>query len=433
MRCKKLKNCCKLAGILTALMISGCSAGASDISTTEETEVSEETEVKGEAETTGRIKETERLGENETREKTKAPLRQETVDSGSYDGSVTYSSFYGIWYGATKSESEAKNMALGMTDKGFDGRVFVTTDWSNLNSEKWYTITAGVYPSKEAAEAALPNVQAIYSSAYVKYSGDYIGSGNYSNSSNSGNPANISDFIGTFYSNEKPQPNYESKITISKISGGKIYGVYSERGGDHIYDADFSKGVPLNGYEFVVTVREDGDGVDYFDEKFHLTYVNGVPTISIGGLAASYNHYHLKSESSQTENSNLNYDRFVGKYSSLKDYKNEFYNVPNGYVPYLTIDSIKDGKIYGFYYYKYGEEGEGAILEENFKNGVIMNGSDFSVEGSAEYWGWDENNRQSPHKNETYAKSYHLSESNGTVMITDNHGVEYYQINGDPE
>lgn len=62
-----------------------------------------------------------------------------------------------------------------MRDNGYDAQVFVTTDWSNLNSEKFYVVTAGVYLSESDANAALPSVQGFYPDAYVKYSGDYQG------------------------------------------------------------------------------------------------------------------------------------------------------------------------------------------------------------------------------------------------------------------
>lgn len=58
---------------------------------------------------------------------------------------------------------------------GFDAQVFVTTDWSNLNTEKWYVITAGIYGTKEAASAVLQDVQRVCSDAYIKYSGNWQG------------------------------------------------------------------------------------------------------------------------------------------------------------------------------------------------------------------------------------------------------------------
>lgn len=83
--------------------------------------------------------------------------------------------FYGIWCAASKSESSAEKEAQKMRDNGFDASVVVTTDWSNLNKEKWYVVTAGKYDSKSDANAALKSVKKIYKDAYVKYSGEYIG------------------------------------------------------------------------------------------------------------------------------------------------------------------------------------------------------------------------------------------------------------------
>ena len=91
----------------------------------------------------------------------------------SASGAVT-SPFYGIWCYGSKTEADANSFAASVIDKGFDGRVFVTTDWSNLNSEKYYVVTAGIYSTEEDAKAALAGVQSAgYSDAYVKYSGDY--------------------------------------------------------------------------------------------------------------------------------------------------------------------------------------------------------------------------------------------------------------------
>ena len=83
--------------------------------------------------------------------------------------------FYGIWCQASKSLLEAQNYADNISVHGFVGKVFVTTEWSNLNTELWYVVSAGVYYSQGQAEAMLPAVQAFYPDAYVKYSGSFIG------------------------------------------------------------------------------------------------------------------------------------------------------------------------------------------------------------------------------------------------------------------
>lgn len=87
----------------------------------------------------------------------------------------TNAPFYGIWCYGGKSEEEAESYAQTMRNNGYEAKVFVTTDWSNLNPEKFYVVTAGVYMSESDANAALPSVQSFYADAYVKYSGDYQG------------------------------------------------------------------------------------------------------------------------------------------------------------------------------------------------------------------------------------------------------------------
>ena len=84
-----------------------------------------------------------------------------------------YTPFYGIWVSATKSLDDAKRISDDVSSNGFDGYYEDTTDWSNLNSEKWYVITAGKYASENEAQKKLDNVRKYYPDAYVKYSGEY--------------------------------------------------------------------------------------------------------------------------------------------------------------------------------------------------------------------------------------------------------------------
>ena len=86
-----------------------------------------------------------------------------------------YSPFYGIWCMASKNRAEMEKSAAALLRQGFAAKVFVTTDWSNLNSEKWYVVSAGTYRTEQEARAALSSVKAVYGDAYIKYSGAYIG------------------------------------------------------------------------------------------------------------------------------------------------------------------------------------------------------------------------------------------------------------------
>ena len=91
-------------------------------------------------------------------------------------GDVCISPFYGIWCGASKSEADMQAMADTLIQHGFDAHVLVTTDWDNLNPERWYVVTAGLYASEDTANAALSSVRSLYPDAYVKYSGNHKGS-----------------------------------------------------------------------------------------------------------------------------------------------------------------------------------------------------------------------------------------------------------------
>ena len=61
-----------------------------------------------------------------------------------------------------------------MAGSGFMAQVYITTDWSNLNSDTYYVVTAGTYDTEEDANAALDSVRSYCADAYVKYSGDYL-------------------------------------------------------------------------------------------------------------------------------------------------------------------------------------------------------------------------------------------------------------------
>ncbi len=81
--------------------------------------------------------------------------------------------FYGIWCCAVKEEDEAVKVAQDLDEKGFDGSVIISSAWTDLNQDKWYVVTAGIYDSELQAQNDLPNVQnAGYKDAYIKYTGD---------------------------------------------------------------------------------------------------------------------------------------------------------------------------------------------------------------------------------------------------------------------
>lgn len=84
-------------------------------------------------------------------------------------------SFYGIWCYGSKEPEEANSYAETLKASGFDAGVFITTNWSNLNTERFFVVTAGIYATEDEANAALASVQGICPDAYVKYSGDFLG------------------------------------------------------------------------------------------------------------------------------------------------------------------------------------------------------------------------------------------------------------------
>jgi len=83
--------------------------------------------------------------------------------------------FYGIWVASAKSEKQAAKKAMELYKKGLEAQILITSDWSNLNKEKWYVVTSGECTDEATAFINLDKVKKYYPSAYVKYSGEWRG------------------------------------------------------------------------------------------------------------------------------------------------------------------------------------------------------------------------------------------------------------------
>ncbi len=106
------------------------------------------------------------ITESEAKEE-KADVKEGTA------GNLKSDAFYGVWCYGGKSKEDAQAIASNLSDEGFNAEVFVTTDWENLNSEKFYVVTADVCATEEEAEEVLALVKEKgYASAYAKYTGE---------------------------------------------------------------------------------------------------------------------------------------------------------------------------------------------------------------------------------------------------------------------
>lgn len=85
------------------------------------------------------------------------------------------SPFWGAFVMASKDYTTSEKKADDLRNSGFPGAIVVcTTDWTNLNKETWYSVSAGRFSSRTEAEQAVSALknQGI-SDAYVRYSGDH--------------------------------------------------------------------------------------------------------------------------------------------------------------------------------------------------------------------------------------------------------------------
>lgn len=84
--------------------------------------------------------------------------------------------FYGVWCYSSKDMDVAQSKADELSRHGLDGNVYISNEWSNLNKERWYCVSAGKSLTEADAEKVLDAVRnAGYSDAYIRYSGEYIG------------------------------------------------------------------------------------------------------------------------------------------------------------------------------------------------------------------------------------------------------------------
>ena len=149
-----------------------------------ETEQTSEKEQQPKAEQTGEPEQqpkAEQTGEPEQQPKTEKTSESDQTsvleqgndeENGQEDA---HAPFYGIWCGASRDRAGAERIVSQMNEFGLPAEIFVSTDWSNLNTEKWYVISAGVYGTEQAAKDMLDRVKKYKPSAYVKYSGEWIG------------------------------------------------------------------------------------------------------------------------------------------------------------------------------------------------------------------------------------------------------------------
>ena len=81
--------------------------------------------------------------------------------------------FYGVWCGGSKTKNEVQSIASNLAKAGFKPQIFDTSEWENLNSERFYVVTAGVCKTEQEAEKLLDRVKNKgYSDAYIKFSGE---------------------------------------------------------------------------------------------------------------------------------------------------------------------------------------------------------------------------------------------------------------------
>lgn len=96
---------------------------------------------------------------------------------------------FGVFLGAYKSPRECDPLVEKLENAGYIlTPVVYTPDFSELNPEPYYAVTAGLFSKRQDADSALEEVIAAgFKDAYVKYAGEYIGGRYYYTMTDDGN------------------------------------------------------------------------------------------------------------------------------------------------------------------------------------------------------------------------------------------------------
>ena len=105
----------------------------------------------------------------------RARQEAEERERSQHASSSNASSFWGVWVAACKESANAETIASEARNAGFSSAaVYTSTDWENLNPERWYVVSLGQYGSQSDAEAVLSKARKIgYGDAYVKHTGNH--------------------------------------------------------------------------------------------------------------------------------------------------------------------------------------------------------------------------------------------------------------------
>ena len=91
-------------------------------------------------------------------------------------GSIT-DDVFGVVLGAFRNSDNCIGLQTQLEDAGFmDTPIVYTPDFSDLNPEPYYIVTAGLYSTRQEAQSVLEDVKSAgFSDAYIKYAGTYTG------------------------------------------------------------------------------------------------------------------------------------------------------------------------------------------------------------------------------------------------------------------
>ena len=103
----------------------------------------------------------------------KSNKKEQSSSSSATVAPTTNEPFWGVWAASFKDAGNAAEFAAQAVADGWpEAAVYVTSDWSDLNSDTWYAVSLQRCDSQSDAEAAAKRAsKSGYKGAYAKYTG----------------------------------------------------------------------------------------------------------------------------------------------------------------------------------------------------------------------------------------------------------------------
>ncbi len=177
-------------------------------------------------------------------------------------GQMMKEPFYGLWVDAFKNEDDARDLVSKLQALDLPATYVYSCDWANMNKDPYYCVTIGRSETKAEAESYKDAAKSAgYGSAYVKHTGDYIGSSEYSKAEDA--LKEMADYLcGFMWATMMTKSDYNAKeadnITLDLTDEDKMRAAVLSCDSDFEIDSTFVLG--MGGFSEDKNADDDPDG-----------------------------------------------------------------------------------------------------------------------------------------------------------------------------